>query len=133
MLLPSRGGMHRRRLVLIAATFGLCALGGTAHPNREACEAIRSGLDGAAGLGWVNDSAKAAQLQESFELVHVYGTLLASALSAGASVESTEQIQRDFLTAGEAFRMRAAALKVEIPAEALKTYLEYTRVCSEPY
>lgn len=125
--------MHRHLIALVATSFGLCALGGTPHPNKEACEAIRAGLDGAAGLDWVNDSAKAAQLRESFETVRFYGDLLASALSAGASVESTKQLQSGLVNAGEAFRLKAERLGVQIPAEALNTYLAHTQACSQPY
>lgn len=125
--------MRRRLMILVPFSFGLCALGGMPHPNPETCFAIQAGLDGAADLGWVNDTMKAAQLRESYDTVRFYGDLLAIGLRSGASVESTRQIETDLINAGKAFRDRASALGVQIPEGPLSQYLSYVQLCSQPY
>jgi len=125
--------MRRAYLILLPFSFALCAEGGTPHPIPETCYAVQIGLDRAADFSWVNDSDKAAQLSEAYSTVWFYGDLLANALRSGASLESTKQIEAELLNAGKAFRDRAAALGVEIPTGPLSQYLDYMRLCSQPY
>lgn len=131
--------MRRILGILVIAFLGLCLVAATQHPNKQhpnkkVCTAIGDGLERAYDLSkWVNDKRKAEELNKAFAPVHFYGLLLTRSVENGASIESTQKVQREFREAGLRFLEQAKTLGVEIPTDQLQKYLADESACSEPY